>query len=68
MDRLETGVLEFVVVPDLLQAEVIRKSLEGITAVVHLASPLAVEVRHSIYSKSSDAEFTVHRQTTMRFR
>lgn len=38
---LADGQLEFGVVPDLTDKEVFEKALQGITAVIHLASPLA---------------------------
>lgn len=40
----EQGQLEFAVVPDFLRDAALDEALKGITAVVHLASPLAIEV------------------------
>jgi hypothetical protein len=40
----EQGILEFSVVPDFLEPNAIRNVLNGITSIVHLASPLAAEV------------------------
>ncbi|POR37428.1 Putative uncharacterized oxidoreductase [Tolypocladium paradoxum] len=39
----DRGQVEFVVVPDFLKEGAIRNVLGGITAIVHLASPLAIE-------------------------
>jgi hypothetical protein len=47
-DACAQGQLEFAVVPDLLDQSAISKALNGITLVIHLASPLAVEVSDAI--------------------
>lgn len=44
---LDQEQLEFVVIPHFLEPDAIFKSLEGITAIIHLASPLALEVMHT---------------------
>lgn len=44
----EQGRLEFVIVPDFLQEGALAGVLDTITAIVHLASPLAVEVSSTI--------------------
>lgn len=44
MDGLSSGV-EFVVIPDLGEAGAFDTVLDGISAVIHLASPLAKEAR-----------------------
>lgn len=36
--------LEFALIPDLLSKEAVSNALDGVTVVIHLASPLAVEV------------------------
>jgi hypothetical protein len=36
--------LQFVVMPDLAQSETFDSILEGVTGILHLASPLAIEV------------------------
>jgi uncharacterized protein YbjT (DUF2867 family) len=36
--------IEFVVIPDLAQTEAFDPVLEGVTRILHLASPLAIEV------------------------
>jgi nucleoside-diphosphate-sugar epimerase len=41
----EQGILEFAVVPDFLEPNAIQNVLHGITSIVHLASPLAADVR-----------------------
>jgi nucleoside-diphosphate-sugar epimerase len=41
---LAQGQLEFALVPELLSNDAVFNVLDGITAVIHLASPLAVEV------------------------
>lgn len=38
------GQLEFALVPDLLSKDAVFNVLDGITVVIHLASPLAIEV------------------------
>lgn len=38
------GQLEFALVPDFLREGEIAKALAGITAIIHIASPLAIEV------------------------
>lgn len=46
MDGLTDGV-EFVVVPDLGEAGAFDQALDGISAIIHLASPLAKEARQT---------------------
>lgn len=41
--------LEFAVVPDFLKPGVIQEVLGGVTTIVHLASPLAIQVATPIY-------------------
>jgi hypothetical protein len=38
------GTLDFAVIPEFLAPNAILKILEGVTGIVHLASPLAAEV------------------------
>lgn len=40
----ERGQLEFAVIPEFTAKDAFDKSLSDITAIIHLASPLAVEV------------------------
>lgn len=40
----EKGQLQFAVVPDFVANGAFNKVLDGVTAIIHLASPLAVEV------------------------
>ncbi|KAJ5784013.1 NAD-dependent epimerase/dehydratase [Penicillium psychrosexuale] len=40
---LDREQLEFAVIPNFFESDAIFKSLEGITAIIHLASPLAIE-------------------------
>ncbi|CAI7601984.1 unnamed protein product [Penicillium glandicola] len=40
---LDRDQLQFVVIPNFLESNAIFKSLEGITVIIHLASPLAIE-------------------------
>jgi hypothetical protein len=42
----EQGQLQFAVIPDFLEADAFFMSLDGISVVIHLASPLALEVMH----------------------
>lgn len=43
-ESIDQEQLEFVVIPNFLESDAIFKSLEGITVIIHLASPLAIEV------------------------
>jgi hypothetical protein len=43
-DAHDTKQLEFAIVPDFLDSGAIGDALHGITTIVHLASPLAVQV------------------------
>ena len=43
--RQDEGTLEFAVIPDFLEQGAILGHLDGITTIVHLASPLASQVR-----------------------
>ena len=47
-EAFQRGQLEFALVPDFLKAGALDQALENITVVVHLASPLANEVSHSL--------------------
>ncbi|KAJ5519374.1 NAD-dependent epimerase/dehydratase [Penicillium expansum] len=42
-ESIDQEQLEFVVIPNFLESDAIFKSLEGITVIIHLASPLAIE-------------------------
>lgn len=46
MDGLTSGV-EFAVIPDLGKAGAFDTALDGISVIIHLASPLAIEVRQT---------------------
>lgn len=46
LDGLTSGV-EFVVIPDLGEAGAFDAVLDGISVIIHLASPLAIEVRET---------------------
>ena len=50
--------LEFAVVSDFLKAGAIRDPLDSITAIIHLASPLAIQVRISTHMCSGTLPFT----------
>lgn len=41
---LDQGRLEFALVPDLLSKDAVLNTLDSVTVVIHLASPLAIEV------------------------
>ncbi|KAL4908366.1 hypothetical protein BDW74DRAFT_175054 [Aspergillus multicolor] len=43
---LESGQLEFAIVPDFLAPDAVFNVLHGITAIIHLASPLAVQTEN----------------------
>lgn len=48
--------LEFVVVPDLAQTQAFDPVLEGVTGILHLASPLAIEVCQPNISEEAVAD------------
>lgn len=55
----QTGRLEWAVIPDFLAKGAISQALEGIIVVVHMASPLAIEVccfrhKHNTLSNGCD--------------
>lgn len=41
----DEGILDFAIIPDFLKEGEIAKVLGGVTAILHLASPLAAQVR-----------------------
>ncbi|KAL4936721.1 hypothetical protein BDV06DRAFT_233068 [Aspergillus oleicola] len=43
---VKAGRLEFIVVPDFLEQDAVLNALQGITGVIHLASPLAVQTEN----------------------
>lgn len=47
VQSLDQEQLEFVVIPQFLETDAIFNSLEEITVIIHLASPLAIEVMHT---------------------
>jgi uncharacterized protein YbjT (DUF2867 family) len=55
-----TSNLSFAVVPDMSKEGVFDAALEGVTAVIHLASPLAIEVcsRETTFPPKSDINCT----------
>jgi uncharacterized protein YbjT (DUF2867 family) len=46
--------LEFVVIPDLAQTEAFDPALEGVIGILHLASPLAIEVCYIVMLNLKD--------------
>jgi hypothetical protein len=56
MDGLTSGV-EFVVIPNLGEAGAFDPVLDGISAVIHLASPLAKEARPMLYQQCTGSVY-----------
>ena len=61
----EQGRLEFAIVTDFLREGAVGNALDGITVIIHLASPLAVEVS-DVYSPPFPKCFVVLTSTPSR--
>jgi uncharacterized protein YbjT (DUF2867 family) len=58
---LKSGQVEVAVVPDFLDQEAIYTALQGVTVIIYIASPLAVQVRRVLYISwtKKDCELTM---------